>query len=712
MKHKLQRLIIFAIVILTTSLLLITEFTNYQIEKKHLLNFYEDLETSEIKYMEFVFTQNFNSIEALFKTLSQEKQFIDDIDYIPSYLYSSSPKRSALQQQKENAVLKRLEEIVQTNPLLMDISLGAEVHGGYIQYPPIDRKAGYDARSRGWYTSAKANPSKVLALGSYQASAGYTALTITKALVDTSGNVCGVISGDINLSTLKAQIQKITKGEMREKVLLIEESGTISLDSLDDENDFKNINELEFASLKNYTINDSIRAEEKIDGVVFDVISTKLNSPSMNAGIVLFKSRATLMRNLRNLKIKVSFILIIAFVITLFLSIIISKRIFVILNRLIRALKNISEVDGDLTVRLPVSGHDEITQLAQYFNQMIEKLSASIKSVSANTNNMEEIGNELASEMTETASAVNEISANIEGMQQQVLTQAAGVSETATTMEQIIRTIKNLNTRIESQSVSVAKSSASIEEMVSNIFSIGKILDDGNALMTALYKQSELGKRGATAANGDVSKIAEKSGSLHEAANVIQNIASQTNLLAMNAAIEAAHAGESGKGFAVVADEIRKLAEESNTQGKQIGDTIKETMTIIESITQSVSAAEQVFSEVFVLAEKVMTHIKEITVVMKEQENGSHEVLDAIRNINDVTAEVKKGSDEMLLGGEQVAEEMRKLDTLTRIITDSMNEMASSAVQINNAVSDVKRITEDNKENIDNLVGEIGKFKV
>ena len=97
---------------------------------------------------------------------------------------------------------------------------------------------------------------------------------------------------------------------------------------------------------------------------------------------------------------------------------------------------------------------------------------------------------------------------------------------------------------------------------------------------------------------------------------------------------------------------------------------------------------------------------------MREQEHGSREVLTAIKNINMVTLEVQAGSAEMLKGSEGVAEEMRKLDNLTRVITDSMNEMASGAVQINNAVQEVNGITQQNKQSIENLVVEVSKFKV
>ena len=378
----------------------------------------------------------------------------------------------------------------------------------------------------------------------------------------------------------------------------------------------------------------------------------------------------------------------------------------------VSALKNIAQGEGDLTVRLPVSGNDEITDLSQYFNQTISKIGSSIQSVGTNSNTMEDIGNELASNMTETASAVNEISANIDGVKQQALTQAASVTETASTIEEIVRTIKQLNTSIETQAASVAESSASIEQMVANIASIGQTLDKTDDVVKELTSATSDGKDTLVTSNSVTQKIAEESGSLMEASSVIQHIASQTNLLAMNAAIEAAHAGEAGKGFAVVADEIRKLAEDSATQGKTITATLKTLSGEIETLSASSKTVEEKFNAIFNLAEQVKEMSARLTEAMREQENGSKEVLIAIKNINTVTTEVQAGSEEMLKGGEGVAEEMRKLDDLTRVITESMNEMASGAVQINNAVQEVNEITQKNKRSIESLASEVGKFKV
>ena len=378
----------------------------------------------------------------------------------------------------------------------------------------------------------------------------------------------------------------------------------------------------------------------------------------------------------------------------------------------VNALKNIAQGEGDLTIRLPVHGNDEITDMAEYFNETIEKIGTSIQQVGVNSDTMEEIGAELASNMTETASAVHQISANIDGVKQQAMTQAASVTETAATIEEIVRTIKQLNNSIETQAASVAQSSSSVEEMVANIASIAQTLGKTDEVIKDLTEATGDGKATLVNSNAVTQKIAEESGSLMEASSVIQHIASQTNLLAMNAAIEAAHAGEAGKGFAVVADEIRKLAEESSMQGKTITTTLKTLSGEIETLSASSKTVEAKFNAIFTLAEQVKEMSARLTEAMREQENGSKEVLTAIKSINTVTVEVQAGSEEMLKGGEGVAKEMQKLDGLTRVITDSMNEMASGAVQINNAVQEVNEITQRNKRSIENLADEVGKFKV
>ena len=399
-------------------------------------------------------------------------------------------------------------------------------------------------------------------------------------------------------------------------------------------------------------------------------------------------------------------------IVALIIVYLVARKIVQPIQTTVDALHGIAQGDGDLTVRLPIHGNDEITDLSLYFNQTIAKIGSAIKSVDDNSGVMQSIGDELSSNMTETASALNEISANIEGVKEQAMSQAASVTETAGTVEEIIRTIDNLNNSIESQSASVVQSSASVEEMVSNIASITQSLEKSDNMVKMLATATSEGKTTLQNSNAVTQKIAEASGGLLEASSVIQNIASQTNLLAMNAAIEAAHAGEAGKGFAVVADEIRKLAEESSAQGKAITDTLKKLSDEIAGLSASSKTVEEKFNAIFQLSENVRGMSAELTSAMKEQENGSREVLAAIKTISAVTAEVKDGSEEMLTGGKGVAQEMQKLDRLTAEIKDSMNEMSAGVQQINNAVQEVNDLARKNKDSIEGLAGEVRKFKV
>jgi len=401
-------------------------------------------------------------------------------------------------------------------------------------------------------------------------------------------------------------------------------------------------------------------------------------------------------------------------ILILCLAAVLKKNTSFLYHSIINQFNNLSTGKKDLRQRIHIGSVDELGSIAGMMNNFCGSLDESMKGIKADQQMLSISSTQLENNAQGMYTAIDRISAAIAEAREKAEAgvRLLSVDQSSAAIHKIARSIEALNSAITIQSKSVSQASAAIEQMVGNISSIGtvtgKMTDQFGTVNNAANEGISIQKNSSESVN----QIVEQSNALQDANHIIAAISSQTNLLAMNAAIEAAHAGEAGRGFSVVADEIRKLAETASAESKKIKEELKQISKTIDGIVSGTESSAAAFGDVSTRVRETENLVHEVNSAISEQQQGAEQILEALRHMKEITAGVKNDSSLMQEHNNAMLGEIGLLQNQSRDISAGMDDITAEIRNINTEAGAVSKLAADTHETVEKIKRIVDSFEV
>jgi methyl-accepting chemotaxis protein len=367
--------------------------------------------------------------------------------------------------------------------------------------------------------------------------------------------------------------------------------------------------------------------------------------------------------------------------------------------------------EGDLTINIVQKTSDEIGRLFGSLKGTRDGINKIVKEIKTASAQSREIGGNITSLAATTDQEVSGISGNLESFLSSFEDLNRSIETSTAAVEEIHANIENLSRLVEQQANAVESNSSSIEEITQSVNNVASLSQRREEDAKDLVQKTGAGEVSVGQVLATVGEINELTQEMLEIINVINGVASQTNLLAMNAAIEAAHAGDAGKGFAVVADEIRKLAEETNGNATMISNSLKTVVEKIQFAMNRVQDNQKIFTGLSQTAGTFSEALQEISGSMRELSSGADTMLGSTSQLNEITEEIRFGFKEMSYGAKEITNSMVEIQDVSNTTLDNLSTIKKGIKDANDAVREIADMNEQSNKRLTELNDGVERFK-